>query len=367
MTVLRAPYPAPAVVPEALTPRQVGIQFRRLLEKGHVLRPAGTARVDPPSLLRLGYTPRYRIDFFATRFYLSNLRQDDQFRFFVAYVRLPQRPAGRGAWPIYPRIFYKDSSLVWRCASHFIASDRDQWIGKGALKPVPGDEDLLASAEETTDLPFEIQAALDDASRRDGRARADHRAIPLVLRQGPDGRIEPYADFTEPRRLAMARHPVNGGKDVAWFARDDRPSSLKFAPGFAPDLRRGVVDLYHSRSRLYGGDIAKYRILSRNRQVQYTFIAGPRNVWIMPPQTLTRELMTYGVRPIDVPCAENLCLPGYEFHYHDSDNDASSMHSQIPAGFAGAASEIDSSRADTSPWNDHMPIVKAFRRLVLGR
>ena len=340
------------VRPDPRPPRQIAAQFGRLLEQDHVLRPAGAARDDPGRLLRAGYTPRFRVDLFETRIYLTALRREDQFRFFVAYVR-PARPPARGACPIFPRIMYKDSSLVWRTASHLVVGPQERWIGKGAVKPVPGDPDLFASAEETTNLPFECQAALDDISRRGGPARPDRRAVDWVLRRAPPGRIEPYADFSRPR--AGLEHAVNGGRDVAWFDDPLRPESLQFAEGYAPDFRRGTVAESVSRSSLYGGDIVKRRFVSGNGEVQYVVVAGPHQVWFLPPQTLTRELTTYGLRPVDVPCAEELCLPGYEFHYPG--------HSQIPHGFAGAASEIDPSRADTSPWNDRLPILREFRRL----
>ena len=353
----RSNAPSTCAVPDTATPRQVGALLRRWLNSGHELRPAGAARHDPSVLQRAGYTPRYRVSLFGAEFLLTRLRQEDQFRFFVAYVRLPTQQL------IYPRIFYKDSSLVWRCASHFIATEHDQWIGKGALKPVDGDDELFASAEETTNLPFELQAALDEISRRGGKAKADSRAIELVLRRGPEGRVEPYADFTRPRQLAMMSHPINDGRPVAWFNNPAQPTSLRFAAGFAPDLQRGLLDTSLSRSNLYGGKIKKFRFVSKNGQVQYGFVAGPRHVWILPPQTLTRQLTTYGLRPIDVECAEDLCIPGYEFHYADSDEDGESLHSQIPPGFAGKPSEIDPSRADVSPWNDRLPIIRAFRRL----
>ncbi|MFK8015321.1 MAG: hypothetical protein AB8G17_07755 [Gammaproteobacteria bacterium] len=353
-----------SAVPDTASPRQIGARLRRWLASGHVLRPAGEARHDPLGLIKAGYTPRFGVRLFGTDFLLTRLRQEDQFRFFVAYIRLPADRVGPR--PVFVRIFYKDSSLVWRCASHYVASDTDQWIGKGAVKPVDGDDELYASAEETTNLPFELQAALDDLSRLGGRARPDHRAIALVLRRGPDGRVEPYADFTKPRDHAIENGEFNDGHPVAWFGHPLRPASLRFASGFTPDLRHGLLDTSTSRSNLYGGDITKYRIVSRNRQIQYCFIAGPRHVWILPPQTLTTELMSYGLRPTDVPCAEDLCLPGYEFHYADSDQDASSVHSQIPHGFAGAPSAIDPSRADVSAWNDRLPVIRAFRQ-VFGK
>lgn len=338
--------------PDRRSPRQIADEFRKLLRHGHVLRPAGKARHDPPSLLSAGYTPRFRLDLFGARFYMTALRQEDQFRFFVAYVRLAPERGRRGLWPIYPRIFYKDSSLIWRCASHFVASENDQWIGKGALKPVPGEPDLLASAEETTNLPFELQSGLDLISRMAGKARPDHRAIALVLRQGPDGRVAPYEDFARPRRGLEAA--INRGRPVGYFRRRLDPESLRFVRGFAPDLNHGLIDKSYSRSGIYGGAITKYRFVSDNRKIQYTFVAAPHQVWILPPQTLTQSLFSYGLRPIDVPCDENLCLPGFEFHY--------AGHSQIPAGFAGEPSATDPSRADTSPWNESMPVIREFRR-----
>lgn len=357
------------VAPDARNPRQIAARFRALVQRGALLRPAGTAREDPLALLSAGYTPRYRVDLFDTSFFLTNLRREDQFRFFVAYVRLAEHAAVPASQQVlWPRIFYKDSSLVWRAASHFIATDDDQWIGKGALKPVrPGDREHFASAEETTNLPLEIQAALDELSRRGTRAREDKRAIGLILRQGPANRVRPYADFSGPRKRAMARPggQINGGRYVAWFDRADDPASLRFAPGFEPDLRSGLIDTSHLRSRLYGGAVTKFRILAKNGQIQYQFIAGSRHVWIIPPQALTRELMSFGLRTVDVEADENLFLPGYEFHYPDCDVDSDSLHSQIPPGFAGAPSALDPSRADTSPWNDQLPVIRAFRRAYL--
>ncbi len=339
-------------VPVDRSPRSVAAQFGKLLARDHVLRPAGRARSDPGRLLRAGYTPRYRVDLFDTQFYLTALRREDQFRFFVAYVR-PAGNRARGAWPVYPRIIYKDSSLVWRTASHLVISPQERWIGKGAVKPVPGEPGLYASAEETTNLPFELQSALDTLSRAGGPARPDRRALEWILRRAPPGRIEPYADFTQPRE--GLEDAINGGHDVATFDNPAVPESLRFVDGFAPDLARGPVAQSRSRSSLYGGDIVKHRFVSVNEQIQYVFVCGPRQAWILPPQTLTRALTTYGLRPIDVPCDEHLCLPGYEFHYPG--------HSQIPEGFAGAPSPADPSRADTSPWNDRMPILAQYRRL----
>jgi hypothetical protein len=179
----------PSAVPSDRSPRQIAAEFRERLDAGARLRPAGEARRDPLRLLAAGYTPRHRVDLFGTPYYLSDARQNEDIRFYVGYV-----VQGRS---IFPRIFYKDVSLVWRSASHFIRSDHDNWIGKGALVTVMRDgEAFEESAEETTDLPIELQTAFEIVLRRAQRVRRDTRAIGLVLRRAPDGRLDPYRDFT---------------------------------------------------------------------------------------------------------------------------------------------------------------------------
>lgn len=341
--------------------------FRNLLESGVSLQVAGSARSCPESLLRQGYSPKHRIERFDAVFFLTNMLEDENFRFFVAYVWL----AGTGRRSAaHARLFYKDSSLVWRSATHYIRTADENWIGKGALKWFLQDgEEVLNSAEETTNLPLEMQGALDVVSRRGGRVRRDLRAAGRVLRNAPDGRYEPNADFTSPRRRAQAnpRNRINRDRPVARFMRGGDPASLRFAPGFAPDFSKGVIEVIHSRSRLYHGDVRKFRILSQNRKIQYQFIASAKHVWIIPPQTLTRELSTYGLRTVDVEVDEDVCVPGYEYHFIDDNQDLPTLHTQIPAGFAGPASKFDPTRASAAPWLDQLPVIREFRRRVLGR
>jgi len=358
------------VQPDERTPPQVASAFRALLRAGVRIRPAGAARAAPMRLLADGYTPKHRFGLFGNDFYLTNLREDANFRFFVAYVHLDaeNRHSDRSRF-VHPRIFYKDSSLVWRSPTHYIRSDDDNWIGKGDLKCTFQDgEEIEYSAEETTNLPLEMQPALDVISRRSGGVRRDLRAIDQVLRRAPDGRFEPYRDFTEPRRAAMSdpANLVNRGENVAVFERPNDPESLRFVPGFEPDFGSGVIEVSEIRSRLYGGAVRKFRIVSRNRMIQYQFVAAPRQVWIVPPQTLTTELMSYGLRTVDVNVDEDLCVPGYEYHYIDDSEDPPELVSQIPEGFAGAASDVDPSRADASAWIERLPVVREFRRRVLG-
>jgi hypothetical protein len=355
----------PSVRPSEQTPRAVEREFRGRLESGAKILPAGEARSDPLGLLACGYVPRHKLELFDCCFYLTRPGQNPDLRFFVAYVV----PAGQER-KIHPRIFYKDISLVWRSASHYARSENENWIGKGETRTVvENGETWLCSAEETTDLPLELQTALETLNHAARRVPRDDVAVSLVLRRAPDRRIEPYRDFVEPRRRARAnpRNLVHGGRPVARFTRKGDPTSLRFARGYEPDFGRGILEVAASTSRMYGGRLQRYRILSRNRRIQYLFFAGPRQVWIVPPQATTTELTSYGVRTIDVHVPEELCIPGYEYHFLDDSVQPPVLVSQIPERFVGAASEVDASRSDASPWLERLPVIREFRRRVLSR
>ena len=233
-----------------MTPRQVGREFRSLLTDGSRMRPAGEAREDPPCLLSGGYTPRYKIELFDTTYYLTNVRENPDIRFFVAYVVCGRASATRR--DVFPRIFYKDISLVWRCASHFIFTEEENWIGKGDLRTVIEDgEEVEYSAESTTDLPLEIQTALETLSRKVQRVLYDEVALDLVLRRGGLDRLEPYRDFTEPRRRASAnpRNLINKGESIARFIRKhgEGVHHLSFS---APDLEAALDRLAEAGGRV---------------------------------------------------------------------------------------------------------------------
>ncbi len=343
-------------------------RFDRTLRERELIVPGQGAR-EPAAFLRR-YRPECRTTLFDVEFYLSAMRQDNGFGFFVAFVALPKRAGKRHAHRLYARIFYKDSSLIWRSATHYIHSDNEHWVGKGDIRPVLEDgREVWYSAEETTNLPVELVAALDTASRRHADVAEDGDALALVLRNAPDDRVEPYYDFYGPRERAArdSKRLVNGGRPIATFADPGRPESLRFVAGFEPDFRGGRIDVSYSRSSLYGGEVRKYRFLSANRVIQYLILAAPAHVWIIPPQTLEPDIMSYGVREIDVDVPEELCIPGYEYHYIDETVEPPTLHTQIPAGFAGPASQVDPGRADASPWNERLPLVREFRATVLRR
>ena len=343
-----------------LTPRRVEREFAARLASGALLCCEGSLRTRPEKLLALGYRPRVRIDLFDTTYYLSAMRQNEDLRFSVGYVASAPRPGERAQ--IHARLFYKDVSLIWRAASHFVRSERENWIGKGDVRVIrDGAYDVEVSHESTTDLPFEVQDAFEQYNRAAKLARYDTDAVERVLRRGPDDRIRAYASFTAPRRRARAnpRNLVNGGLAVARFARAGDPASLRFAPGFEPDFARGVLEHSALHSSLYGGLVRRFRIVSRNRVIQYLFMASPRQVWIIPPQATTTELSSFGVRTIDIAVDDDLCVPGWEYHGGSDDLD------QIPVGFAGEIHPRDPSRADASPWLERLPVIRAFRRTVL--
>ena len=352
----------PCVDLAEMPPRQVEREFRRLVDGGSKIRCVGEMEPDPTQLLSGGYTPKYKLELFGSRFYLTNPRQNTAVRFLVAYV------AQNGA--IHPRVFYKDLSLIWRVASHLISEEGDFWIGKGDVRTVTeGGVEVMDSIESTTDLPYEIQPALETVNRKIRPVRTDEDALYLVLRRAPLGRIVPYTDFTGPRKRAAEdrRNLIHGNRSIARFTRKNDPTSLKVVPGFEPDFDKGIIDVTDSRSAMYGGPLQRFRISSRNRKIQYMFMAAPKHVWIIPPQAVTTELSTYGVRTIDVVADEDLFVPGFEYHYFDPEADPSEHFTQIPEGFAGAPNEHDPDRADASAWLDKIPMIREFRRKVLGR
>jgi hypothetical protein len=99
------------------------------------------------------------------------------------------------------------------------------WIGKGETRWERRPDGLYeVSAEETTNLPYELQGALDAISTA-GRARRDAKALGLFLRDAPADRLTAYADFTAPRRRARAGGEVHHGRPVARFRRRFDPTS----------------------------------------------------------------------------------------------------------------------------------------------
>ncbi len=352
----------PSVEPDHTPSGRTSHEFRRLLASGAALRVSGEASVDPSMLLARGYTPKHTISLFDHKFYLCNVRQNKAVRFFVAYVLAPPTT---GRPEVFARIFYKDLSLIWRAASHLIANDGDFWIGKGDVKITKeGGFEVTECVESTTDLPLEMQTALETVARKAGRVRTDEEAIFLVLRGAPSSRTRPYRDFSGPRQRAREdrRNLINGGRSIARFTRKNDPTSLVIVDGFEPDFAGGIVEIGESKSAMYGGKLQRFRILSRNRQIQYLFMAAPKHVWIIPPQATTTELSTFGVRTVDVVADEDLFVPGFEYHFFDESADESEHFSQIPEGFAGELSEHDSDRADASAWLDSIPVIQEFRR-----
>ena len=344
-------------------------RFRRLIEGGAPIVCAGAARERPEELLSLGYTPKSRVDLFDTSFYLTRPRQNPDLRYFVAYV-VQRRllPKGRrGRLEVYPRIFYKDISLIWRVGSHLVLNDDELWVGKGDTREMTlSDGTVVVSDEATTDLPFELQHALEQLNQQGRRVPFDEAVLPLVLRTTTADRIPAYADFTAPRRRA-AEDParrIHGGRPVVYFRRPGDPGSLTIAQGYEPDWSSGVVELTRLRSSFYGGPVRRFRVVSANRIIQYLFYLAPRHTWAIPPQTQETELSSYGVRTIEPLVDDDAFVPGYEYHFVDDSVSPPVLHSQIPEGFAGRLHPRDENRADASAWLERLPLIRDARRYL---
>ncbi len=349
--------PIASVTPAGLKPNVVAADFKALLKEGaKLILPNGH---QPAKVLRQ-YPPRFRLRLFDTTIYLSRVLQNESIRFFVAYVIQDGSPK-----KIFARLFYKNISLIWRCASHYAQFDTGVWIGKGAVTTVvENGMEYLESLEATTDLPLEIQTALEDFSHGLKVIPFDETAVHIALRHAPRQRIQPYRDFTGPRASAAKQvgQLPNRGRSVAWFRRAADPTSLHFVAGFEPDFAAGVLEKASLSSSLYGGPVTRYRVLSMNREIQYSFVASRKHYFIASVQTVGSQLSSFAVRVVDAVVDERLLLPGYDYHFLDEEVDPPELHSQIPPGFAGAQSETDPSRADTSRWLNRVPVLRVFAR-----
>lgn len=353
--------PIASITPSRLKPHAVATELNHLLEQGaQLILPNGH---QPAAVLRQ-YPPRYRLRLFDTTIYLSRVLQNESIRFFIAFVTQDSAPR-----KVFVRLFYKDISLIWRCASHYAQFETGVWIGKGAVTTVvEGGMEYLESLEATTDLPLEIQTAVEDFSHRLKVIPYDEAAILIALRRAPRQRIQPYQDFSGPRAEA-AKHIAelpNRGRAVARFRRARDPTSLHFVAGFEPDFVTGVLERASLASSLYGGAVTRYRILSVNRQIQYSLVASHKHFFIASVQSLSSKLSSFAVRVIDAVVDETVLLPGYDYHFLDTEADPPELHSQIPKGFAGPQSRTDPSRADTSRWLNQVPVLRTFARAHRG-
>ena len=354
---------ADVAVKSPRSPGSVRNEFVRRLDDELDLVCDGALSKEPQRLLEIGHGPKTRLDLFGFQIYLTYPRQNPDLRFFVAYVVPPARPRGRPR--AYARLFYKDISLIWRAASHLFLEGEEMWIGKGDTRiDRRGEWEFEESAEWTTDLPFEMQTALEELNRG-VPVKPDHRAPALLLRRATRERIRAFADFTGPRdRARRAGRVIAGDRKVVWFERPGDPSSLRVLPGYEPDWDHGPVERYEHGSRLYEGKIERLRFFSRNREIQHLMFLAPRHAWMVPPQTLDRDLTSYAVRPVQPNFDEEAYVPGYEYHFEDEHAAADDpvLHSQIPPGYVGAPSDLDDSRADASAWLDEMQLLQEFRR-----
>ena len=336
-------------------------EFSSLLDDGYRLKFSSRISTDSEGMLKRlfakGLKPKHKIELFDTAFYFSNVRQMPELRFFVTFI-----VQGK---VIYPRIIYKDLSLSWRTASHFTFLDEDIWIGKGDVRDeIIDGEEVEVSDESTTELPLEMQTAVEGLLASTKKPASGEGILELVLRMSPPDRIRPYQDFLAQRIKAQSnpKNLINKGRAVARFKKKNDPGSLHVTKGFEPDFKNGIVEHSQSMSKLYGGVLNRYRILSSNKKAQYYFIAGKTHVWMYPIQALTTELSSFGVRTIDVVADDDLFLPGYEYHHMEKTENGMELYSQIPKGYAGEVCPVDEDKADASPWLNEISLIKQFRK-----
>ena len=357
----------PSVSRADLPSRKVHEELQGIVRAGGKILASGTAKNSLEVFQNSRLKAKHKIELFDTQFYFTNVFQIPELRFFVCYV--VQRTKNQ-KWQIWPRIVYKDLSLVWRSASHFSNVDDQIWIGKGdVFEVVQNGQEMIVSNEATTDLPLEMQTAVEGLLGFLKRPMNGKGILDLVLRKSPGDRIEPYRDFVAPREYAASnpKNLIHRGRNVLRFARRHVPESLKIVKGFEPDFQSGIIERGASKSRLYGGRLQRFRVLSTNKKVHYYFFAGAKHVWTAPPQALTTELSSYGVRTIDVVADDDLFIPGYEYHHYEETARGLELYSQIPAGFVGEECPLDDAKADASPWLDRIPLIQRFRKEVLGQ
>jgi len=262
-------------------PRQIERAFRELLDAGVELRPTGKTRNRPARLLSLGYAPKHAIELFDTTFYLTNVRENFYVRFFVAYVVQPTR--GRCQDRTSAILLQRRRAQLAFGVAHR-ASARRFLDRKGDV------ETVIQTVRSTSLARVDYRSADRNAARTrsalpEGEDDSDRRRRgELILRTAPgDASSRTRLQRAASARQSEPRNLVNGGRSVAWFARKNDPTSLRFARGFEPDLDAGSWrQRNHEPSLWRSGPLLP--ILSRNRRIQYLFMGAPRHVWIIPPQ-----------------------------------------------------------------------------------
>ncbi len=246
-----------------LSPAKVESEFMELIDGKIKLVVKGSAKKNPKILLSKGLKPKHKIRLFDTTFYLTDPQTTPELLYVVAYIL-------KGS-TLYARILYKDISLIWRCASHCTYIKQELWVGKGDIKTVLDEEyEMTFSDESTTDLPLEMQTAMEHILQQSDKQRGSVADIMSVLQKAPGERVAPYADFRIPRKKANSnpKNLVNKGRSVASFMNPNDPRTLKIVKGFEPDFKKGIIEQSKSSSKLYGGPLKRFRILSVNKKIQ---------------------------------------------------------------------------------------------------
>ena len=207
-------------------------EFKGLFDKPEV-RVRGK-NIDVASFLNEELPPPfYEITLGKTSYFLSEPFLHASRTAFVLYLQ--------GVETVYVRGTYKSLShcCPWRIATHTV----DGWLGKG-------------HSETDVALPIEIQSGIESILEKKEwkvKAQFDFGRIPQSLSS-----VCPTASLI-PRQT----HGVNIGS----FKDSADPSSFQFShEGLSPDMNRGEVEHFKSKTPLYG-EVISYVFESKDRTV----------------------------------------------------------------------------------------------------
>ncbi len=303
--------------------------FDELVTRGITPQNEGT---EPISKLLNNYGPRYEIEINdGNAYFLSEPRTNmDGHVFFVAWVYQDG--------VIHVRYLYKsDSSIGWRVATH--RSD-GHFLGKGA------------NGEITTDVPGEIEQALNGIVARSQLNDDNYQAYDMVLPF-----LERKEDIPDSFADVITNPAVNDDNPIGHFKDDNDPSTFEFESGYEPNFNSGLIETYDDVNKLYG-PVKVYRFVSVNRKIQFKFIVDAKGrKFVGSIQSTEEKITSYGTRSEIVHADRKL----YAAVLRNMNGGSIS----IPARYIGPIAAGNYS--DISAWTNALPFFKEFEAKYLTR
>jgi len=302
-----------------------------------------------------GHAPLHRIRFGDDTYYISRpfIGPDNRISF-IAYC---QHIDSRDNKPklFVNEFYFSGSHAVWRAASHRAWG----WIGKGV-------------DEHSQTLPLEIIPFLNRIVEKAGNIETREYDLFKILGIGGiipaesqifthvdvlnGQRAAPELDLTGSRRIVVAEEVSLAPADSDELHRYRFPDE-----GYKPDFTSKKILRYPSRNDVYGR-ITHYRILSRNKKLQYLFNVSEEGlVWIGSVQSVSKDLNRQGVRQ-DAP---NIIVPPtllqapYDY--------PSEIVKNLPQGYLGDDHPGHPEYASAAKFTEKIDLVVEFRAEVLSR